>query len=358
MEELRSYIMMSAAYRKLQKAVDIPLDLSRGKLLAHTCDSLVNQEDLRTETFDSSSMSTFDRRYVPLSGPVLASEYSVSGSSEDVFSTSDDSFNIMRDEDMQSPIPSAPPVHPFSIAALLTGTTSPSTGSTSAPAVITSAQFPAPGNVYHVQQLTRLPHTYQVFSDGDVDPFWCHACNSLCEDARDARNHQHVHRIQGTSLGLRKSLFLQHGYVTRHSRMDNERFRCSLCEKVVAQCFFAKHQRLHDGHFCEVCHKEFSTSSRLRDHMNVHSGITPFTCSICSRKFSKRSSLTQHYRYHRDHHSFKCSYCSKYFNSKYACSVHERLHTGENPFRCTVPGCDKTYPQKIQLKLHLCSHRM
>ncbi|XP_052778093.1 gastrula zinc finger protein XlCGF49.1-like [Mya arenaria] len=118
------------------------------------------------------------------------------------------------------------------------------------------------------------------------------------------------------------------------------------------------YRRLHDGHYCEVCHKEFSTSSRLRDHMSMHSESNPFTCSICNRKFTKRSSLTQHYRYHRDHRSFKCSFCSKCFNCNYACAVHERLHTGHNPFPCTVPGCEKAYPQKIQLKLHLCSQRV
>ncbi|KAH3702786.1 hypothetical protein DPMN_077813 [Dreissena polymorpha] len=91
----------------------------------------------------------------------------------------------------------------------------------------------------------------------------------------------------------------------------------------MSQCFFIKHKRLHDGHIGDVCREEFSTISRLNDHMNFHLGATPFSCTICDRKLSKRSSLTQHYRYHRDHGNFKCGYCSKKFNSKYTCTVHE-----------------------------------
>ncbi|KAL4239456.1 hypothetical protein ACF0H5_000271 [Mactra antiquata] len=187
--------------------------------------------------------------------------------------------------------------------------------------------------------------------------YWCHVCNALCVNYKDAQSHQYSHKIQNVKCTLRKSMFSKIGYVSQHDKLDDEKMKCGLCNKIVANCFFTKHQRLHDGHICNICDAEFSTNSRLKDHMNIHTGNTPFTCKLCDRKFAKRSSLTQHQRYHRDHQSFKCSYCSKYFNSKYACNVHERLHTGDNPFKCQILGCKRSFPQKIQLTLHMNSHR-
>ncbi|KAH3702780.1 hypothetical protein DPMN_077807 [Dreissena polymorpha] len=237
---------------------------------------------------------------------------------------------------------------PFTIDAILRDT-KPSPNGYSRHAVVTSALSPNFELAYSGCQNSRM-----ALPVGDV--FWCHVCNAFCLDDIDAKNHHTLHCVKGDTCNLRKSLFAIHGCVSRHARLHEEKIHCSLCDKAVSQCFFIKHQRLHDGHICDVCRKEFSTKSRLNDHMNVHLGAMSFSCTICDRKFSKRSSLTQHYRYHRDHRSFKCGYCSKKFNSKYACAVHERLHTGDNPFQCPVAGCDKSYPQKVQLKLHLCSH--
>ncbi|XP_052799222.1 zinc finger protein 501-like [Mya arenaria] len=359
MEALMSHIMKSTAYRMHQKTRHLPLDLSNYKRLDHTCDPFVNQEDLRSETLDIALSSPIVRRCAPSAGTVLESDSSVTESSGYVSGLSDDSVQTNREFKTPSPQLHVAHAHPFSIEALLADVTSISGETPSAPAIITSTLSPYSASMQHLQQVTRQPKNEPSFRfSKDADTFWCHACNALCVDGRDAQNHQRIHQLQDAPIGLRKSLFSKHDYVTRHIRLNDERFQCGLCDKVVAHCFFTKHQRLHNGYFCEICRNEFSTNSRLRDHMNVHSGNTPFTCSICDRKFSKRSSLTQHYRYHRDHRSFKCGYCAKYFNSKYACAVHERLHTGESPFRCTVPGCGNAYPQKIQLKLHMCSHKM
>lgn len=224
-------------------------------------------------------------------------------------------------------------LHPYSIEALIgeTDDTTPSADAT-ASAVVTSA---------YSSQLS----------------YWCHVCNALCMDAEDAKNHVDLHHHQRAQCNLRKSLFGIHGYISKHTKLNEERVECGICGKVVAPCFFSRHQRLHNGHVCDICYKEFSSNSRLKDHMNVHSNTTPFKCMICGRRFAQRTSLTQHYRYHRNDDSFICAYCNKSFNSKYNKTVHERLHTGDNPYKCTVPGCSRAYPQKIQLQFHMTSHR-
>ncbi len=78
-----------------------------------------------------------------------------------------------------------------------------------------------------------------------------------------------------------------------------------------------------------------------------------FQCAVCDRKFATKSSLTQQQKVPKEPRTFKCQFCSQKFNSKYACAVHERRHTGNNPYVCDVPGCKRSYPQKIQLKLHI-----
>lgn len=355
-----SHILMRAGARL--QTCDGPIDLSN-KYMKHTCDSLIHQEDLRQDVDAATRFA-----------PRIESGFVSSDTGADVSTTSDSGTeNSGLSDDCisvkQEPVSAhRKNPHPFSIDALLGDADDISTAYTqSAPAVISSAfssqTYQASLISYQSYLIRACYSAYQNTKtiSGDVTEFlqkafWCHVCNALCIDEEDAKKHKHFHSLQSATCKLRKSLFNLHGYVSRHVKLDEEKIQCGLCDKVVAHCFFTKHQRLHDGHFCDVCNKEFYSNSRLQDHMNVHTGNTPFKCTICDRKFAKRSSLTQHHRYHRDHKSFKCSFCYKCFNSKYARAVHERLHTGDNPFKCPIPGCTRAFPQKIQLKLHMSSH--
>ena len=363
-----SHILRSAVTRP--GSCDNPLDLSFNKYMRQTCDPILNQEDLRQ---DIDSTSRFEPKFVPFRDSGFSSSSSENGADGSISESSSESsglsdYNVYVKQEVTSP--RAKKAHPFSIDALLGDTddnvTSPNA---SAAAVVSSCHSSATYQssissyqryllgLYQNTQRQANQHISNAAQNasGHVS-YWCHVCNALCIDSEDAKKHQYYHHHQRAPCNLRKSLLMVHGYVSKHVKLDEERMQCGMCEKVVASCFFTKHQRLHDGHICDVCNKEFSTNSRLQDHMNVHSGVEPFKCTICDRRFAKRSSLTQHHRYHRDHKSFKCTYCYKSFNSKYARAVHERLHTGDNPFKCTVPGCTRAFPQKIQLKLHVSSH--
>lgn len=358
MERLMNHFLTIAAARDTFKGDHFdqqPIDLSW--TTRHTCHQFVDEEDLRHNSDDD----------VIQSNPVIKQEAtalwpdSVIRRSLSVKTEPTSPQGSATKQEVTTP--KRP--HPFSIAALIGDHIDDhQCSSRSMPAKITSLSFPqytsTPykplGDQQHCDQLSTISPIRSSNVTGEA--YWCHACNAMCLDHQDAAQHQLVHRLRGTRCSLKTAAFSLYGYVTCHKKIADDRLQCGVCEKVVSSCFFTKHQRLHDGHFCDVCGQEFSTNSRLQDHMNIHTGSMPFTCRICDRKFAKRASYTQHMRYHRDHKSYPCSYCQKSFNTKYACAVHERLHTGDNPFRCEVPGCKRSFPQKIQLQLHVASHNL
>ena len=387
-----SNILATASSRLYGKpSADAPLDLSWNKGLS--CERFVNNEDLRPEPYlapsDSetsvvSSVSSTDEEVANLSSdnesfkqrwyahPVVRPTFRITPPRIDDNSQSTDRAGP---EEKRKTVPTRSRNNPFSIDSIIGSDTSDSNDDDnrqSEPAQVYSSYMAAvSGAIYSQYSYASLggilqqpltstpskPDAYQPLDDSKKE-FWCHKCNIFCSDKTDAMRHHQVHSYRGDTCSLKRLLFQEYGYVSAHEHTGYlDRVECGLCKKVVANCFFMKHMSLHEGHVCDVCDHEFSTNSKLQDHMNIHSGLASFSCKICDRKFSKKSSLTQHQRYHREYKCYTCRFCSKSFNSKYTCTVHERIHTGETPFKCEKPGCNKGFPQKIQLRLHMATHK-
>ena len=59
---------------------------------------------------------------------------------------------------------------------------------------------------------------------------------------------------------------------------------------------------------CDICGKEFTWPSQLKQHLLIHSGTKPYQCSICSKSFTQAGSLKKHLLCHSDEKPRECSY--------------------------------------------------
>ncbi len=107
-------------------------------------------------------------------------------------------------------------------------------------------------------------------------------------------------------------------------------------------------------HKCKVCSKAFTTSTNLRNHERVHSGIRPFLCKVCSKTFTQLSHLTTHNRKHSGEKPYLCKVCSRTFTESGNLKKHERIHTGEKPYSCEI--CSRTFAFSSNLKTHKRTH--
>ena len=238
------------------------------------------------------------------------------------------------------------------------------------PYVATSSTVQDPMSVpfvhhQHTDVQAQPVYSFDMFSEVKISQasalsskvFWCHVCARFCSSAESAEQHNAMHALVGEKCSLKENIFRQYSYVTVHENTGFlDRVKCGLCDKIVCGRYFVKHVRVHNGHKCERCAKEFSSKGRLIDHKNEHTGELPYACTECPRRFGSRAGLSQHVRRHKNFRSFGCRFCEKRFSTKCACVVHERIHTGNNPYKCVVLDCGRSFPQKVQLEKHMLNH--
>ena len=91
--------------------------------------------------------------------------------------------------------------------------------------------------------------------------------------------------------------------------------------------------KLSDPNECVLCHRVLSCKSALQMHYRIHTGERPFKCKICNRSFTTKGNLKTHMGVHRSKPPMRqfpqCPVCHKKYSNSLVLQQHIRTHTGE-----------------------------
>lgn len=101
-----------------------------------------------------------------------------------------------------------------------------------------------------------------------------------------------------------KKVFRSSMLLKGHINKVHNKVPCSMCGDMVSKGKLPFHmQQKHTPaserrHKCEYCGKGFCELSRLRDHINVHTGEKPHKCKFCNTGFASFGTKAAHERSH------------------------------------------------------------
>lgn len=231
----------------------------------------------------------------------------------------------------------------------------------------------------------------------------CDYCTLCFDDHSDLRKHIRTHSLSIDKGRARRYM--------RHCKTCSEWFpslaalkcheqaaTCNPSILVCDECGFTTtklsalrgHKKRNHGDIimkkCNFCERAFKRQRNLDEHMNTHTGSTPFQCDKCGKAFATNSSWYKHKRnlcesgprerklcshcgkavinltrhindIHFNIKDFNCPTCDKHFGTQYHLARHVRIHTGEKPFACLY--CEYRASQKVVTNGHMrkCKYR-
>lgn len=133
--------------------------------------------------------------------------------------------------------------------------------------------------------------------------FECSFCNETFSNKYYLRFHLTTHEkdaacnICGEKFNSARQMLIHR---ERHSKKQVIRCRFNDCNQVFEDrrallLHSTEHpSELRRKYICSICGKSIASRSYYRDHMNSHTGATPYECSYCGKKFGKSGSLYRH----------------------------------------------------------------
>ncbi|KFB49937.1 AGAP012110-PA-like protein [Anopheles sinensis] len=105
---------------------------------------------------------------------------------------------------------------------------------------------------------------------------------------------------------------------------------------------------------CDLCDKEFPSSTARGKHRETHATINAHQCAICGKTFKYTASWARHKLIHTAEPKVKCTFCDMVFLTKTRLRKHLLVHTDSKPFVCGI--CNRPFNRKDNLKVHMKTH--
>lgn len=165
----------------------------------------------------------------------------------------------------------------------------------------------------------------------------CDWCGKGFMNKKALMNHmarEHLGIVVSCSICQKK--FQAEKYLNLHMEChepgyEMRKYQCDICgRRFLRRPMLRKHIRAHKGlaktYKCSYCDKSLTSSSSLKDHLNIHTGKRPYVCNLCGNGFARRNYLTAHLRTHTKEKPYKCEKCGSAFSQRGTLTMHLRKH--------------------------------